>query len=1766
MIKKLSKWNIIVICVVVVCASVAAAYTIYTRSIADNDNPLDSFPYKEISVNYNNSGVTKTTGYIYNDGMLLFDARNESKDLSKASVALAAAAYSKSYAENALGAMDFSVVKSKNYTRKATLQDNDFVAYTIAKKEITYKSENYCYYCIVVRGTPGSAEWFSNFNLGKSGTHEGFNTAAEEIIDDIKVLASDDKDKDGNVYDADHSILWVTGHSRGASVANLVAGKMTEEGSSFSSEHIFGYTYACPAVSKSAKTSYKNIYNYNDPGDAIPEMPMESWGYKRYGQSVTLGTGDYDNFNQRFYQEMNEKYSAASSTDSFIESIDSLINNESQFSKPENKLLFAIAAKALADDFSCTSKELLEYVGYEVTDELEAELDKKANTLTSKDGIASIEKKFQDMYDFLQKAYQETEGLNDEEVKKYIASNQSTVDTVENYVGYNINDRATLLMAMSGINDNYLQGAVSLAQIIGNVSGLFIDMNGNPMTAITHGHMPSTYVLWINSMFYGYKGWYGYDGNKEKPDSVDLSGYDIIGVNCFYDCDEIDTIKLSDSTRYMGYHAFYDCDGITQVTIPVDFDYTSGTRPFEECSNVTKIRYTKGETGEMPDTKVVSGGPNFQDDRLEYSVRNSLNEAEYEEGITKIGANTYYWSYYVGKYSAAKLKKVTLPESLKSIGAEAFRGCTSLSDIVLPKGVGSLGSGCFRDCVGLGVSMSDLGFPASLTNVSSYCFSGCKGLKGEVEIPKEIKSMGFYAFYDCDGITQVTIPVDFDYTSGTRPFEECSNVTKIRYTKGETGEMPDTKVVSGGPNFQDDRLEYSVRNSLNEAEYEEGITKIGANTYYWSYYVGKYSAAKLKKVTLPESLKSIGAEAFRGCTSLSDIVLPKGVGSLGQYTFYNDTGITHISIPISACYSSGTFSGCSGIKHIDYTEGTGEDFIPSFGYKSTLPYYAKDNLETVIYKKGIKNVQENALKDCKAVKNIALAASVETIPESAFETGTVFTVYGIKDTAAESFAEKRGVKFIPLDEVIIYPEKESMHKATNQKLEARIYSGIDKYDTDVVWTLEGEHDKDTGISSDGILTIGEFEKTGELVVKAVSGEKSASVVITVLPNSTAKFTGAFEAQIEASIDGVLEKPAGFEKEDYVYAYYLLKDDEKVKIDDSRWPITIEGDSEIFVKAWKKQHIDVGDTFVKEYGDEDFDLGAKSDGDGKLTYHSQNTDVVTVSEAGIVSITGRGSTKITVSASQTEAFSSAEKIIMITVNKGQREVPVECSNTEIMAGQYLKMTEHIEAGDIIDYESSDENVIATDETGKIKGIGAGKAELKAIYKGNDLYRDCIKVFDITVKDTEEKTIPLSECSVTLKRAKYVYDGYAKEPKVEIYYANHKVEESDYIVFYRDNVNPGKVNVTIFAVAGSLTGSRDVGFEIKPLVVEGQKEIGSEDYAGSDIKAMKIIGSIEYIGKNAFSDCEELSAIYFYGNAPQIEDSAFSGVTATAYYPASDKTWKLSMLKGYGGNITWKPWDQNTEKETKRNLAVCDISTTFGNKVYSGNDITADIRVIDSGRILSEGNDYTVEYRNNVNVGVASLIIKGIGDYEGEYKQGFEIEPQAIDSKQCKLSTDVYTYNGRYLKPTVVLKDSSDRKLGEGDYMLTYKNNRDVGTASVKITGTDNYSGTFTKTFKINPKGTSVTKLVKAKKAFTVNWKKQSMKMANGRITGYQLRYSIKSSMSGSKLKTVKGYSKTNTKVTKLKAKKKYYVQVRTYRTVGGKNYYSAWSTKKSIITK
>ena len=322
--------------------------------------------------------------------------------------------------------------------------------------------------------------------------------------------------------------------------------------------------------------------------------------------------------------------------------------------------------------------------------------------------------------------------------------------------------------------------------------------------------------------------------------------------------------------------------------------------------------------------------------------------------------------------------------------------------------------------------------------------------------------------------------------------------------------------------------------------------------------------------------------------------------------------------------------------------------------------------------------------------------------------------------------------------------------------------------------------------------------------------------------------------------------------------------------------------------------------------------------------------------------------------------------------------------------------------------------------------------------------------------------------------------------------------------------------------------------------------------------------------------------------------------------------------------------------EKNLSNVTVTINTENKIYTGGKIKTSILIKDGNKTLVEGTDYTVEYTNNVNVGTATVTIKGKGNYIGTIIRTFNIEkanynlsnirfldltatydgkpheiiatgvPSGItvryknngqvnvgryeiiaeftgnninynqiqsmkailqinakDISETLISeiTDK-TYTGKSLTQSFTITDGNTWLRNGMDYKVEYSDNKNIGNASVIVTGIGNYTGKLTKTFIINPKGTSLSKLTAGKKKFTAKWKKQTTQ-----TTGYQIQYSTNKNFKiGNKTVNISKNKTVSKAITKLKAKKKYYVRIRTYKTVSGKKYYSVWSSSKLIKTK
>ena len=229
----------------------------------------------------------------------------------------------------------------------------------------------------------------------------------------------------------------------------------------------------------------------------------------------------------------------------------------------------------------------------------------------------------------------------------------------------------------------------------------------------------------------------------------------------------------------------------------------------------------------------------------------------------------------------------------------------------------------------------------------------------------------------------------------------------------------------------------------------------------------------------------------------------------------------------------------------------------------------------------------------------------------------------------------------------------------------------------------------------------------------------------------------------------------------------------------------------------------------------------------------------------------------------------------------------------------------------------------------------------------------------------------------------------------------------------------------------------------------------------------------------------------------------------------------------------------------NVKFNNTTVTFDNKTHS---------IIANG--LPEGVKVTYTNNGKINIGTYIITANFVGD-NTRYNSipsktvTLTIKAKKLDNNTITFGIKDKTYTGKNITQVFTIIDGTNILKEGKDYTVKYSSNKKVGTATITITGKGNYTGTTKRKFKINPKGTSLKKLTAGKKQFKATWKAQKTE-----TTGYEIEYSTnKKFRSGNKKKKITKNKITESTIKKLKAKKKYYVRIRTYKTVNGSKYYS-----------
>lgn len=365
---------------------------------------------------------------------------------------------------------------------------------------------------------------------------------------------------------------------------------------------------------------------------------------------------------------------------------------------------------------------------------------------------------------------------------------------------------------------------------------------------------------------------YTIGGNVEK-----------IGDYAFYECDSLTTVKITSDLDSIGITVFYNCAKLEDINIPDNVKYI-GSNAFYGCTSLpveNNIRYAGtwaiGVTDQTLPRYILRS--NTRGLLGTFSGCSLMTRVTLPDSLRNIGDNAFY--------GCSSIKNLTLPSRVNYIGSSAFSGCTSLASLTIPDGVTAIGSSAFYGCSALtsmiipdkveslGASLfynchnlSSVTLPKGLTTIENSTFHGCN--LSDFEMPESVTSIGSYAFYD-NPLSAIVIPSTVT-SIGDYAFSNCYNLDTVTVNSADI--MANGKFSKV---FGENITNYNIGGNIKEL----------ADFAFFNY-------KKIKKITLPESLETIGESAFESCVNLDSVTLPKNVANIGAYAFASCTALKSV--------------------------------------------------------------------------------------------------------------------------------------------------------------------------------------------------------------------------------------------------------------------------------------------------------------------------------------------------------------------------------------------------------------------------------------------------------------------------------------------------------------------------------------------------------------------------------------------------------------------------------------------------------------------------------------------------------------------------------------------------------------------------------------------------------------------------------------------------------------------------------------------------------
>lgn len=375
----------------------------------------------------------------------------------------------------------------------------------------------------------------------------------------------------------------------------------------------------------------------------------------------------------------------------------------------------------------------------------------------------------------------------------------------------------------------------------------------------------------------------------------------------FCNCTALKSIVIPSTITSIGEFAFSQCSCLTEVIFKGRID-TIELAAFEECVSLKELILPEGliaikksafngcsslSSIEIPNTLTMIGEVAFKD-------CSSLLSMAFPEGLLEIGDNAFS--------GCSSLKSVELPNSITTLGTGAFSSCALLNNVTLPNRILSVSDGLFHGCS----SLDSIIIPDSVTAIGVVAFSGCSNL-AEVVIPESVEKVGAQAFQDCKALKSVTVPgrinaVEYGtfYGSGVETVVLQKGVDHIASLAFTGANSLKTVEIKEELSCIEDQGFFNCSNLVN-LTIPDTVTSIGKEAFYF---------CKMTSFTFPSGLTSISDGLFSQCMYLQEISdIPEGVTSIGDEAFWNCSRLKKITVP-STVTTIGTkaFNTCYSLE------------------------------------------------------------------------------------------------------------------------------------------------------------------------------------------------------------------------------------------------------------------------------------------------------------------------------------------------------------------------------------------------------------------------------------------------------------------------------------------------------------------------------------------------------------------------------------------------------------------------------------------------------------------------------------------------------------------------------------------------------------------------------------------------------------------------------------------------------------------------------------